>query len=416
MPTRLLMPKLGMEMADGSVAAWRAREGDKVEQGDVVLQIETEKITYDIEAPASGILQKVLAREGETRPVGALLGVITAEGEAFDSSDWTVPKPQCAPDPASHPSQPPSVASFAPKGEDRVVATPAARRLARERGIDIRGVTAAEPGRRISEKDVLAALEGRAKLAGGHDGRAPRPRLGTTIPLTHIRSVVAGKLTQSWGTPHIYLAAEIDSGEMVKIREELLPLIGREAGQRLSYDDILIIVAGRAIEKFPLLNGSFEGDHIRIHEAINIGLAVALEEGLVVPVVRRANQRSLAQIVRLRAELVEKARSRKLQLDDVQGGTFSISNLGMFEVDSFTAIINPPQCAILSVGRVRDLPVVREGAVSVRPVVQLTLGADHRVIDGAMAAAFLQELKRMLENPRSIFAENGGAKPELETQ
>jgi pyruvate dehydrogenase E2 component (dihydrolipoyllysine-residue acetyltransferase) len=403
MATRLLMPKLGMEMKEGSAAAWRVKEGDRVERGDVVLEIETEKITYEIQAPVAGILRKVAAREGEVRPIGGLLGVITADGEAFDAGELVVESPP-VPERSGQPDlgpQPSVPATAAPDGEERIIATPAAKRLAREQGIDIHTVTAAEPGRRITEKDVRAALEVREKAAIAPVRGSAAVRLGTTIPLTHIRGVIAERLTRSWEAPHVYLAAEIDAGEMVKTREELLPQIERETGQKLSYNDILIRIVALAIEKFPLLNGSFEGDRIRIHEEINIGLAVALEEGLVVPVVRRANQRDLAEIVRLRADLVDKARSGKLELADVQGGTFSISNLGMFEVDSFTAVINPPQSAILSVGRLREVPVVRDGAIAARPVIQLNLGVDHRVIDGAAAAAFLQELKRTLESPHS---------------
>jgi pyruvate dehydrogenase E2 component (dihydrolipoyllysine-residue acetyltransferase) len=413
MAAKLLMPKLGMEMTDGSVAAWRVREGDRVQRGDVVLEIETEKITYEIQAPVTGILRKVAAREGEVRPVGGLLGIITADGEAFDGGEPVVESPPI-PERSGRPDlgpPPAAPAAAAPDGGERIIATPAAKRLAREQGIDIRTLTAAGTGRRITEKDVLAALEVREKAAIAPVQESAAVRLGTTIPLTHIRGVIADRLTKSWEAPHIYLAAEVDASEMVKAREELLPPIEHETGQKLSYNDILIRIAALAIEKFPWLNGSFEGDRIRIHEEINIGLAVALEEGLVVPVVRRANQRDLAEIVRLRADLVEKARNRKLELADVQGGTFSISNLGMFEVDSFTAVINPPQSAIISVGRLREVPVVREGAIAARPVMRLNLGVDHRVIDGAVAAAFLQEVKRMLESPRSHLPAGGKLKP-----
>lgn len=414
----LLMPKLGMEMKEGSVAAWHVKEGDRVRQGDVVLEIETEKITYEIQAPVTGILRKVAAREGEVRPIGGLLGTITGDGEGLDPRELVVVSP-AAPGPVGPPDDMPqrsAPAAGVREGEERTIATPAAKRLAREQGINIRTLTAAEPGRRITEKDVLAAVEVRRKAATPPVEAPTMPRLGASIPLTHIRGIIAGRLTKSWEAPHIYLAVEIDAGEMVGVREELSLLIERETGQKLSYNDILIRIVALAIEKFPLLNGSFEGDHIRIHEEINIGLAVALEEGLVVPIVRRANQGDLAEIVQLRTRLVEKARNRKLELSDVRGGTFSISNLGMFDVDSFTAILNPPQSGILSVGRLREVPVVRDGAISARPVMQLNLGVDHRVIDGAVAAAFLQEVKRMLENPRSLLPAGREVTQELEAR
>ena len=196
---------------------------------------------------------------------------------------------------------------------------------------------------------------------------------------------------------------EIDATELVKLREAWLPEIERETGRKLAYNDLLIKTLASAIEKFPILTGIFKGDQIEIPDEINIGLAVALEEGLVVPVIRRVNECSLAEIVCQRADLVERAKGKKLGVDELSGGTFSLTNLGMFEVDSFTAILNPPQSGILSVGKLKDTPVVRDGTIHVAPVLKLVLGADHRVVDGAVAAQFLQEIKRILESARELL-------------
>ena len=279
-----------------------------------------------------------------------------------------------------------------------MVATPAARRLAREKGINILTLTATGPGGRITERDVLAAVEAREGPKRVEAAAPGAVRLGVTMPLTRMRGIIAERLTKSWEAPHIYLAMEIDAAEMAKLRGELLPAIERETGQKLTYNDILIKGVALAIEKFPILNGIFESDHIRVPEEINIGLAVALEDGLVVPVVRRANERSLTEIVRLRADLVERARRRKLEVDELRGGTFSISNLGMFDVEFLTAILNPPQSGILSVGRLKDTPVAKDGVIHVVPVMKLVLGVDHRVVDGAVGAAFLQELNKYWRN------------------
>lgn len=402
MSTKIKMPKLGMEMTEGAVVAWLIKEGDRVKKGDVVLQIETEKITYEVEAPASGTLRKIFAREGQVRRIGELLGVITADDEAFDEAEFLLQKAPLESaavegyKPMPYRSE---VAARRPEEARRVVATPAARRLGREKGVDLFAVTGTGPGGRITEKNVLAAIEGGNKPAAAVP-RQPTPRLGATMPLTRMREIIAERLTKSWEWPHIYLATEVDAEEMVELREELLPVIEGEIGQKLTYNDMLIKVVALAIEKFPLLNGIIEGDYIRIPEEINIGLAVALEDGLMVPVVRRANEKTLAEIVRLRAELVARARRRRLEVDELRGGTFSISNLGMFDVDFFTAILNAPQSGILSVGRIKETPAVIDGEIGIRRVIKLVLGVDHRIVDGAVAAAFLQELKRMLENVR----------------
>jgi pyruvate dehydrogenase E2 component (dihydrolipoamide acetyltransferase) len=273
--------------------------------------------------------------------------------------------------------------------------------LARERGVDLSAVTGSGPAGRIVEGDVLRVLSTQpkpTKLANEKLGW----RLDASLPVTRMRAIIAERLTGSWKAPHIYLMTEVDAGEIQKLRAESHAEIQSQTGHKLSYDDILIKVVALAIEKWPLLNATWKSDLIKIPGEINIGLAVALEDGLVVPVVRDANKKSLIETVRLREGLVAKARARQLTIDDLRGGTFSISNLGMFDIDSFTAILNPPESGILAVGRIRDVPVVAGGQVVVRPVMKLVLGVDHRVVDGAAAAAFLEDIKRMLESPHEF--------------
>lgn len=407
MATKIMMPKLGMDMKEGSVVAWSFKEGDRINEGDVVVQIETEKITYDVEAPATGILRKIVAREGEARLVGELLGVIASEDEAFDEREFVIEKAPPSPAAVEEPKRIPDPSKDtapSPRPEERVRATPAAKRLAREKGLDIVHVSGTGPGGRITEKDVLAAVKTRQEPKQLEVSEPGKMRPGTTIPITRMRSIIAERLTKSWVAPHIYLAAEIDATEMGKLLKKLLPAIQRETGQKLTYNDLLIQVVALAIEKFPAISGIIEAEHIRIPDEINIGLAVAVEDGLLVPVVRRANESSLTEIVRQRADLVDRARRQQLAIDELRGGTFSISNLGMFDIDFFTAILNPPQSGILSVGKVKDTPAVKGGKVQIVPLMKLVLGVDHRVVDGAVGAAFLQELKRNLESPRDALA------------
>ncbi len=397
-----MMPKLGMEMTEGTVVAWSCQEGDRINTGDVVVQIETEKITYDVEAPAAGILRKIVVREGEVRPIGELLGVITSEDEAFDEREFSTEKAPSTPAAVEEPNRIPAPSqdtASSPRPPERVRATPLAKRLAREEGLDIVNVSGTGPGGRITEKDVLAAVKAWQEPQPLEVAKPGETRPGTTIPITRMRGIIAARLTKSWVAPHIYLATEIDATRMGQWREKLLPSIQRETGRKLTYNDLLIKVVALALEKFPTLSGILEAEHIRIPAEINIGLAVAVEGGLVVPVIRRANESSLTEIVRRRADLVDRARGKKLEMDDLRGGTFSLSNLGMFDIDFFTAILNPPQSGILSVGKVKDTPVVQGGKIEIVPVMKLVLGVDHRVVDGAVGAAFLQEVKQTLESP-----------------
>ena len=386
MATEIKMPKLGMAMRQGVVTKWLKEDGATVKEGEPLLEIESEKITYQIEAPASGILHRV-AQEEETLPVGAILGYIAAPGEA-------VPKPEKPSAPEAEAAAPAAEAvtqAPAARSPDKgfVRASPVARRLAREHGIDLRQVKGTGPGGRIVEKDVRAFLE--AQKA------APAP--ARAVPFTGMRRTIARRMTESLQTmAQVTLFTEVDVTELVRLRERLR----REF--ELTYTDLIIKAVARALEKHPRLNASLAGDEIRQHEEIHIGVAVALEEGLIVPVIRNANQKSLREIAQETKDLAQRAREGRLSVDEVTGSTFSVTNLGGYGIDGFTPIINPPEAAILGVGRIVEKPAAYRGQVALRHMMVLSLTFDHRIVDGAPAAAFLRTVAEMLEMPFLIVA------------
>ncbi|MBI2877112.1 MAG: 2-oxo acid dehydrogenase subunit E2 [Candidatus Tectomicrobia bacterium] len=397
------MPKLGMTMTEGRVVEWLAPEGARVEKGATVLRIESDKIEYEVEAPASGLLARIyVVPSEEAWSVGSLLAVVLAEGEVLDEEALAAELPVLSGSALPQFAALSSVSSQASRprtsGAERIKVSPAARKLAEEKGVDLSRVTGTGPGGRITREDVLAALENPPMTPSPTLPQGPV--LGGSIPLSRMRKTIAQRLTASaTQVPHIYLFSEIDATGLQALRERLLPGIAEQTGQRLSYNDLLLQAVAQAIQRFPLFHSTLEGETIRIPEEIHIGLAVAVEGGLIVPVVRSVQRKSLEEIVRERADLVQRAQAKRLTPDDLQGGTFTISNLGMYEVDYFTAIINPPQSAILSVGRMAQRPQVVAGQIAVRTMMWLGLSADHRVVDGAQAAEFLQEIKRTLERP-----------------
>jgi len=369
------MPKLGMAMKKGTLKRWLAAEGGAVELGKPLLEVMTEKINAVVESPASGVLGRVVVAPNTELPVGALLGLIGEAGDVFP--------------PAQELGQP--VAAAAPAAAPEVLASPAARRLARDLGIDIAEVTPSTPGKRITTDDVEA-------FAAAREAAPPAPpAAGRTIPLTGIRKVVAERLHDSLqGMAQVTISREADVSGLVGVRERLAPGFEAASGIHLTYTDLLVEIAARLLIEHPLLNATLDGNTIVAWEAVHMGVAVALEDGLIVPVIRNSHCRPLREIAADRVELTSKAQAGTLNLDEVEGGTFTISNLGSFGADSFTPIVNPPQCAILGIGRIVDKPVVVDGTVQVRPSMWLSLTFDHRLVDGAPAARFLQALSDSL--------------------
>ena len=388
MAWKIIMPKLGMSMTEGKVVEWLVDEGERVEEGQTILRIESDKIEYEIEAPCSGVLAKILIMPSEEPiPVGQTLALIANKGEELSPGDL-VSKPL---ETVSGTTQKELIIERH-QGSDKLKASPAARKLAQAKGINLSGVKGTGPGGRITREDVEAFWEaqGKEEIAEGKESLT----LGAIIPMSRRRKIISQRLGTSYSTvPHIYLFTEIDAHELQALRTKFLLRI-----PELSYNDILVKIVTFSIAQFPLFNATLEGDKIRILKEINIGLAVATDEGLIVPVIKGVPDKSLSDIVIERASLVQKALDNKLAFSEVEGGTFTISNLGMYGVDYFTAIINPPQTAILSVGRIRERPWVTRGELTIRPIMTLGLAADHRIVDGALAASFLSDIKEKLEN------------------
>jgi pyruvate dehydrogenase E2 component (dihydrolipoyllysine-residue acetyltransferase) len=386
MAYNIVMPALEMAQESGKLLSWRKKEGERVAKGDPLLDVETDKAVVEIEAPASGILAGVTAREGDVLSVGVTIGWIVAPGEkppAVASPPAAGRQPPARPAKDSSPAV--KAGRRAARSEGR--ASPKARRLAREHGIDLSSVRGSGPGREILAEDIQA-------LVGSAAAPAANNALGAVARL------MAERTAASWRTvPHFFLVREVDAGGLLVAREQRGPEVEKACGVRLTHTDLLVALAARVLPKHPRLNASWDGGAIRLNKEVNVGIAVAVEQGVVAPVIPRADGKDLAAIAALRAELTERARANRLRPSDIAGATFTISNLGMYDVDAFSAIINPPQAAILAVGRIADRVVPVDGQPGVRPTMTITMSCDHRVVDGVRAAEFLQDLAGALAAP-----------------
>jgi pyruvate dehydrogenase E2 component (dihydrolipoamide acetyltransferase) len=434
MATKVLMAQLSPTMEEGRLIEWKAAEGDEIAQGDVVVEIETDKANMEVEAMGAGLLRKILVQEGETVPVGTLIGVIAAADEdiesliaaeapvtaAAESPSSPAPSPPTpgqealAAPPAGPAEAPPTPETAPPVTDGRVKASPVARKIARERGLDLTRIAGSGPGGRIVKADVEGALaSGLAPAPAGVPAAAPplapappptfaampdAPRLREHVAeASQMRKAIARRLVESLGpVPHFYLTTEVDMGRGLDLRADLNE---RWTDGKIGVNDLLLKAAAEALVRHPEVNASWEGDSVRFHGRVDLGIAVAVEGGLITPVLRSAEQKGLRQISFEAGDLIARARDRKLLPEEYQGSTFSISNLGMFEIDEFTAVINPPEAAILAIGKTSEKPVVLDGQVEVRQRMRVTMSCDHRVVDGATGARFLATFKAMLENP-----------------
>jgi pyruvate dehydrogenase E2 component (dihydrolipoamide acetyltransferase) len=444
--TKVVMPKLSEAMETGKLLRWLKQEGDRVSGGDIIAEIETDKADIELEAFGGGVLRKLLVTPGTAVPVGGLIAVIAEPDEDIGAlaGGGATPAPAAAPRaappapapppaPAGHPApaaaaapardaqgRPPSPApapaaapaavpsgapapAVVPAGRLRV--SPLARKLAQRSGIDVSRLTGTGPGGRIIQRDIEAYLAaapapGRPALAAV----AATPRAGAAaedVALTPIRAAIARQMVQSKApVPHFYITTEIAMERAVALREELQALPG---APKLTFTDVVVRAVAVTLRKHPGVNASFQGDTIRRHQSVHVGIAVAVEDGLITPVLRDCDQKSLFQIATESRDLVERTRGRKLRQQELSGATFSVSNLGMFPVEDFAAIINPPEGAILAVGAILDKPVVMDGQLAVGKRLRVTLSCDHRVMDGAMGARFLADLKAALEAPLSLL-------------
>ena len=396
MPKAVIMPRLDIDMEKGSVVEWRKREGERVEAGEVVAVVMSEKVTYEVESPVSGVLAKVLVEPEVEVPIGTPIAVVAEEGDTREEVEEAVREAEeelkkalglalRAPAPAPRPAL--ALEVRRPEGARRVKITPVARKLAEQYGIDITKIRGTGPGGRITKRDVLRALEElKAKPAYRE------------VRLTGIRRLTAEKMVAAWEAPHASLTVEVDMEAVEALRER----VEAEEGVKVPYDAIFVRAVALALRKHPELNATFEGGVVKLHKAINVCFAVDTPRGLITPVVKNADEKSLAQVAREIRELAEKARSGLLSMDDVKGGTFTITNLGVFGIDLFTPIVNHPQVAILAFGRVAERPVVEDGNITVKRTAWLTLSFDHRAVDGGPAARFLRTLKELLEEPSAL--------------
>jgi len=400
MAVAVIFPKLDEAMTSGKIVRWLKNEGDRVEKGEIILEIESEKTSFELEAETSGILSKVMAKEGDEVPIGTTIAYILQPGEKAPEVKTPVKvaakeeKPEAgavaeAPKPAREPKE--------------IKASPLARNIAKEHNVDLAQVTGTGPGGRITKEDVLKYVEkGKAVVAPA----APEAPVGAeeqVAPLSTMREVIARRMVESFKTPHFYLTVEVDAQEIQKTRQQLLPVIENNSGIRLTLTDLIIKVAAKALEKNPAVNCSYADGSVKLYKRIDIGLVTSVEGGLMVPVIRDANTKSLAEIAQARAELVQKARERTLAKEEMTGSTFTISNMGMYDIDQFSAIIQPPEAAILAVGRIVEKVVAQKGEMVIRPVMNLTLSIDHRVLDGALGAQFLQTVKNYIEDPVNLI-------------
>ncbi len=448
MATQVIMPKLSPTMEEGQLSRWLKKEGDQVSMGEPLAEIDTDKATMEMQALTSGVLRKILIQEGESAPLGQMIAIIGEPDEdisalanqapaAAKTTEAATPEPtpapaaeqpktaeqpkQPTPEPSAAPAQaapaaPPAQGNGqqpAPKADTggRLIVSPLAARMAAEAGVDLRSITGSGPGGRIIKRDVEGLISGSAKPAEAAPQRqlravepGARPQVAPGQPSTYhdepaseMRRTIARRLVTSLGPiPHFFLTVEIEMDRAAEMRAGINAI---EPELKLSINDIIIKVAAAALIQHPQVNASFQDKAVRYYDHADIGVAVAIEDGLITPIVRSADQKSLSQIAGEVRDLADRARNRKLKPEEYMGATFSISNLGMFGIDEFTAVINPPEGAILAVGAMTPKPVVRENEVVVRQMMHVTMSCDHRVIDGATGAKFLQTFKKILENP-----------------
>jgi pyruvate dehydrogenase E2 component (dihydrolipoamide acetyltransferase) len=423
------MPKLSDTMQEGVIAKWNVKEGDKVSSGDVIAEVETDKATMDVEVYDAGTVLKIMAKEGEAVPLGGIMAIIGKPGE--DISDLLGGKSAGAPateakvEAKAEPKAEAKEARADTKGkqeksfdpilgdleskpvpvasDERVKASPLARKMAEEQGLDLGNIKGSGPEGRIVKKDVLAAESAPAKSTPAPAAKAvfvaPSAE-DEDIRISQMRKTIARRLAESkFTSPHFYETIDIDMKQSIASREQLNAI----SDVKISFNDFVVKACAVALRRHPKVNTSWLDDVIRVNGSVNVAVAVAVEDGLLTPVIRNADQKGLRQISAETKDLATRARDKKLQPEEWEGSTFTISNLGMYGIEEFTAIINPPNAAILAVGAIRDVPVVENGQVVPGKRMKVTLSSDHRVLDGATAAEFLSTLRQLLENPSSML-------------
>jgi pyruvate dehydrogenase E2 component (dihydrolipoamide acetyltransferase) len=396
MATDVSLPRLGQGMEAGTIVRWLKSEGDTVEKGEPLYELDTDKVTQEVEADASGVLLKILAGEGEEIEVGKRIAVIGEQGEDVSVEVEEDEEEEGSPGPAREEERErarETARDEEPEQEEpsrtdgRIKASPLARRIARERSIELAGLIGTGPEGRIVAEDVE-----RAAAAPAHARAGAAPLEAEIVPLSSLRKTIARRLTEAWQAPAFQISMSADMTRAQELRARL-------KDQGVTVTDVLTKLAAVALLRHREVNAHFADNELRLFPNANVGLAVATERGLVVPVIREVERKSLVEIAAERGAIVQRAREAKLTQEDLEGGTFTISNLGMYGVDHFTAVLNPPQAAIVAVGAIEEKPVVEDGELVVRPLMSMTLTCDHRAVDGSVASEFLRELRTLLEEP-----------------
>lgn len=392
----VVMPALEMAQETGKLLAWRKKEGDRVSKGEPLLEIETDKAVVEVEAPADGVLAGIKASEGAEIPVGQTIAWIVAPGET-PPADSAAPAPaaRATTQPKAEPSPSSRVEAVAPQSSVSAKISPKARRLAKELGVDIATLRGSGPGAEILASDVEAAAAGPASVSNA--------KKSVEVP-TSLGRIMAERTTQSWTTiPHFFVTRDIDATSLNEYRDQIVDEIESTEKVRVTHTDLLVALVSRVLLKHPRLNASWSAEGIHLHDYVNMGVAIAVNDGVVAAVIHNAHAANLAQIAIQRRELAERARTGKLRPADIADATFTISNLGMYKVDQFSAIITPPQAAILAMGAIAERVVALEGKPAVRTMISMTISCDHRVADGARAAMFLSDLAEALQQPATLL-------------
>jgi len=417
MATKVHMEALSPTMEEGRLVKWTKHEGDAVKSGETLAEVETDKAVMELVARADGQLIKVMVPEGTTVPVGNVVAWIGKPGEKVDGAGSqesgagaakaapAAAEPKAAPAPVRTPTAATPAPVSVPAEATRVKASPLAKRIAKDAGVDLKLVQGSGPGGRVIKRDVEGgAVQAQAAAAPAPSSRLPTPGVPyEDIPLTQIRKTIAKRLVASIGPiPHFFLTTEIDMERAAEAREALNRQLGEDGG-KISFNDIVIKAVALALVRHRACNAWFQEDHIRYWNDVHVGMAVAIEDGLITPVIRNADIKTLSEIGAEARELAGRARNRRLKPEEYTGATFSVSNLGMFDIDQFTAVINPPEAGIVAIGTIVPKAVPDGDRVVVRRRLRVTMSCDHRVIDGATGAAFLKTLKQMLENPLAML-------------
>ncbi len=401
MAIKVIMPKLGLTMTEGTIKEWRKKEGEQVSKGEILYVLETEKVTFEVEAPESGILGKIVAKVDDVVPVGGIVAYILQPGEKLTD----IVEPAGVAEVKAVEVKVPEVSKPAAekaKMPQEVRISPLARKIAEEHNINVSTIKGTGPEGRIVKEDVLRAVE--EKKAAAAMPAAKETAEGIVVPLSSMRKTIARRMAESFQTaPHFWVTDEADTTDLKKLHQQMSPLIEKEAGVRLTLTDLLVKVVAKALKEHPHVNVSWTEEGIKIFSEINIGIATDVPGGLIVPVIRNADEKSLAEIATVRADLVARGRAGKLRLDEMMGGTFTLNNVGALGIRCINAIINPPQSAILTVGSITDRPVVVKGEITVKPMMDMSLGADHRTLDGASSGRFLRRVKELIDDPALLL-------------